>query len=57
MYRSSRLALYSNYQLPAPPIRALTNDWDDERQATTNRRAGKHPGRITARRRYLELVR
>ena len=28
-YRATSIALYSSYRLPAPPIRALTNEWDD----------------------------
>ena len=28
-YRASHVALYSSYRLPAPPIPALTNEWDD----------------------------
>lgn len=29
VYRASHIALYSTYRLLAPPIRALTNEWDD----------------------------
>lgn len=29
IYRASHLALYGNYQLPAPPIRSLTNNPDE----------------------------
>jgi hypothetical protein len=29
VYRASTIALYSTYQLRAPPIRPLTNEWDD----------------------------
>jgi hypothetical protein len=28
-YRAGHAALYGTYQLPSPPIRALTNDWDE----------------------------
>jgi hypothetical protein len=28
-YRATSIALYSSYRLPATPIRALTNEWDD----------------------------
>jgi hypothetical protein len=28
-YRATSIALYSSYRLPAPAIRALTNEWDD----------------------------
>jgi hypothetical protein len=29
IYRPSTIAVYSSYQLPAPPIRALTSEWED----------------------------
>jgi hypothetical protein len=42
IYRASHIALCSRYQLPAPPIRALTGDWKAQHSAA------KQPGRITA---------
>ena len=35
-YRASHVALYSSYRLPAPPIPALTNEWDDPLTSTGN---------------------
>lgn len=45
-YRASHIALYSSYQLPAPPTRALTNEWADPLR--TENRPAKQPGRTTA---------
>ncbi len=36
VYRASHVALYGNYQLPAPPIKALTNERDDSLTSTGN---------------------
>jgi hypothetical protein len=43
VYRAIKIALYSSYQLPAPPpMRALA------KQPTTHDPAAKQPGQITA---------
>ncbi|MFZ0092162.1 MAG: hypothetical protein WAL63_21865 [Solirubrobacteraceae bacterium] len=36
IYRASHVALYGNYQLPAPPISSLTNEGDDSLTSTGN---------------------
>ena len=36
VYRIGSIALYSSYQLPAPPTRALTNDRDDRLASSGN---------------------
>jgi hypothetical protein len=36
VYRASHIALYSSYRLTAPPIRALTSEWDDLLTSTGN---------------------
>ena len=36
VYRISDIAPYSSYQPPAPPTRALTNDWDDRLTSSRN---------------------
>jgi len=36
VYPASHIALYSNYRLAVPPIRALITEWDDLLTSTGN---------------------